>query len=261
LEQGTGFAVEAAGHRGYVEQAGAGDPVLLLPSMLVLARSYRPTVRLLSQHARALTIELPGSGRGGKLSRPWAFEDYAQWLAACLRRLGLHQPTVIGHSDSGAVALALAALHPGLVGRLVVVDTVAVKAQSLMRVLIGRAVDAGLELPLTATGLHHAVYNLVRHTRNFAQLVVASAAAELPDYLHRVESPTLIAWGARDHTMPVSFARSLQSALRHAQMWRCESGSHDWLITHAAEFERVVRSFIVSCATANEGACLRLLEQ
>jgi pimeloyl-ACP methyl ester carboxylesterase len=218
--------------------------VVLIPSMLVLARSYRPLVTLLAEHSRVLTIELPGSGRGSQLERPWTFEDYAHWLGRCLPMLGLQRPTVIGHSDSGAVALGLAAFYPELVGRVVLADSVGVERQPLLNVLGGRAVDAALEWQLTASGLHHPVYNLVRHWRNFVNLVAASAAATLPDYIQRVRVPALIAWGGKDHTMPARFAAQLQAALPRASVWRSSRGSHDWLIVQAGLFSRALRSFV-----------------
>jgi len=47
----------------------------------------------------------PGSGRASKLRRPWRFEDYADHLLRVLEQLDLRDITLIGHSNSAAVAM------------------------------------------------------------------------------------------------------------------------------------------------------------
>ncbi|SDT23461.1 Pimeloyl-ACP methyl ester carboxylesterase [Streptomyces sp. TLI_053] len=79
---------------------------------------------LLTGH-RALLLDLLGFGIS---DRPTGFsytlEAHADAVAAAVRAAGAEQVEVIGHSLGGAVAIVLAHRHPGLVGRLVLVDSV-----------------------------------------------------------------------------------------------------------------------------------------
>ena len=50
-------------------------------------------------------------------------EEQADRIAAAMKRLGIRKALVAGHSTGGEVAIALAARHPELVRRLVVLDT------------------------------------------------------------------------------------------------------------------------------------------
>src|SRR4051794_3119630 len=160
--------IRVGGHAGWLTAAGAGPPVVLLASTLVLARSYQPVAEKLRRSFRVHTVEMPGSGRGSRLAAPWDVEAYAGWVAGLFDALGLERATVIGHSNSGGVALALAALHPGRVGRLVLADTVGADlAHSLPRVVLSRVLDGVLELWLTVGAWHHVAYNVVAHTGNF----------------------------------------------------------------------------------------------
>ncbi|MFE7618853.1 alpha/beta fold hydrolase [Streptomyces sp. NPDC057496] len=72
---------------------------------------------------RSLLVDLLGFGIS---DRPTDFgytlEEHADAVAKAMEAAGAHGADVIGHSMGGAVAVLLAARHPRLVGRLVLVD-------------------------------------------------------------------------------------------------------------------------------------------
>lgn len=229
----------------YYRDVGAGPPVVLLASMLIRARIYEPTVQALSRRFRVIVLEMPGSGRGSRLPVPWDFEQYARWAASFLSAMGLDQVTLIGHSNSGAVALVMGALHPERIGRLVLVDPVGVDpTHSVLRLLLARFRDLPLEPRFSRRAGRAVLYNLLVHPRNLLSQAHLSATQELIKYAPLVRVPTLLAWGARDHTMPVRMAEVLQRLLPDATLVVSRSGSHDWLVEQPARFAAVVTDFV-----------------
>ncbi|MFI8104539.1 alpha/beta fold hydrolase [Streptomyces sp. NPDC086023] len=77
---------------------------------------------LLAGH-RSLLVDLMGHGLS---DRPagfgYALEDHADAVAAAMAAAGVADAQVVGHSMGGSVAIVLAARHPRLVSRLVLVD-------------------------------------------------------------------------------------------------------------------------------------------
>nr|WP_286169180.1 alpha/beta hydrolase [Actinospica acidiphila] len=72
---------------------------------------------------RSLLIDLLGHGHSDRpTSFAYTLEDHADALAAALRAAQVAGAEVIAHSMGGAVAVVLAARHPELVSRLVLVD-------------------------------------------------------------------------------------------------------------------------------------------
>jgi pimeloyl-ACP methyl ester carboxylesterase len=193
-----------------------------------------------------IALDLPGCGGADRLPRTWTFEEYARWIGGALDVLGLGGVTLVGHSNSAAIALVAAAtLPPGTVRRLVLADAVgAVEAPSYWQVLLGRGLDGILEPALSLTGWHHLVYNAVFHTRNFFGQIRASIERDLRADAPRVAVPTLVAWGARDHTMPPHGADVLRALLPRPHAYTSPTGSHDWIITNAAEFAAAVGAFV-----------------
>jgi pimeloyl-ACP methyl ester carboxylesterase len=235
--------VEVDGVRAQVLEAGEGPVLLLLASMLVRARSYLPLIRRLAAHFRVVAVELPGSGRSDAVQRPWTLVAHARWTARLMEQLQLERVLLVGHSNSGAVALLLAARHAERVERLVLTDTIGARRErSIPRVVGARLVDALFEWGLNVRAWWHIVYNALRHSRSFFHQVKVGALAALLRWAPRVQVPVLLAWGRKDHTMPLSCADRLLQHLPRAQVY-VGAGSHDWLITDAREFTRAVLAF------------------
>jgi len=76
---------------------------------------YKQTPGLAARYQVAL-IKLPDD-------RDFTYKDIADDVAATIRELGHQRATVVGESFGGTVALWFALLHPGLVERLVIVNS------------------------------------------------------------------------------------------------------------------------------------------
>ncbi len=232
--------------RAHYLEAGEGPPLLLLASMLVRARTYGPLIERLAPHFRVLTVELSGSGRSSRLSRPWSLEEYAHWSDRFLDAVFVDRAVVIGHSNSGAVALLLGAQYPERVASLVLADAIgARRSRSLLRVLVARAVDAALEPRLSARGWPDVAWNLLFHMGSFLHQVRLAARADVLQHAPAVVAPTLVAWGRRDHTMPLVCSARLRAVIPGSRL-HLSKGSHDHCITHADEFARAVTKFVES---------------
>jgi pimeloyl-ACP methyl ester carboxylesterase len=236
--------VTAAGFRGWYAAAGAGPPVVLLASPLARGKTYLPTAACLARAHAVTVVEMPGSGRAARLPRPWTIAEYAGWAAAFLDAVDARGATVVGHSYSGAVAVALAALHPARVGRIVVADSIGAGGpHPLVRTIAAGAIDLMLETPLVVRAWHHVVGNAVTHPRNFARQARASLTADVTGLAARAAVPALVAWGRRDHTLPPRCAAEFARHLPNATVYLSD-GSHDWVISRAAEFAAVVGRFV-----------------
>jgi pimeloyl-ACP methyl ester carboxylesterase len=237
--------IDVHGYRGQFVALGAGPPLVLLASQLVLARTYRDTAKRLGRSFRVVVLEMPGSGRAARLPVPWGASEYVHWLVGCLDALRIGPATVIGHSCSGAVALALAVHHPDRVGRLVLADTIGAGGpHSLLRVLAARGLDCIVELNLTARAWPHVAQNLLTHPRNFAYQTWLAARTDLGRTAAQVRVPTLIGWGARAHTYPPRCAAALHVHVPHARLYVSAEGCHDWIVDRPEEFSTVVERFV-----------------
>ena len=230
-------------------EAGEGQPLVLLVTPFILARTYRPTIRALARSFRVTAIEMPGSGAGGsRLSPAWDFRQMADWVVSALDQIEPNRPIVlVGHSNSGAVALlAAASAAPGRIASLILADTVGgPSSHSYARILAGRALDAILEPLFTIRATIPALSNLFRHTRHQLSQIRHAIHADLSDQASRVTVPTLLAWGRRDLTVRLRDAESLMKRMPNARLYVSERGGHDWIIVLADEFSDALARFAV----------------
>lgn len=103
---------------------GTGPDVVLVPGMDShrdvwdgVADSLEGRYRLHLVQVNGFAGLAPGANADGPVSAP-AAEEIARYIT----ETGLTRPAVVGHSMGGTIAMMLAARHPDLVGRLMVVD-------------------------------------------------------------------------------------------------------------------------------------------
>lgn len=107
-----------------VETRGAGPDIVLIPGMNSSRDVWNGVADSLAGRYRLHLVQLngfaglpAGANAEGPVSAPVA-EEIARYIAAA----GLSKPAVVGHSMGGTIVLMLAARHPDLVGRVMVVD-------------------------------------------------------------------------------------------------------------------------------------------
>src|ERR671939_828149 len=103
----------------FVEQSGAGPPLLLIHGLMVSGAMYQPVLPALAAHYRVIVPDLRGHGRSGALPGPYSVEQLARDLAQLLDDLRVDSAHILGYSQGGAVAQQFAHDYPARVRGLV----------------------------------------------------------------------------------------------------------------------------------------------
>ena len=241
---GRVIEIEVDGSRGGYVDEGAGPPLVLVVTPFVTAAMYYPARRALAKRFRVITVELPGTAGHEVGGRPWEMEEYAPWVTGFLEKLRLRDVILVGHSNSGAIALLTGLICPDRLSGVVLVGTIGADgSRSFADVLAGLAACAPLEIRYALRLFPRFAYNIYHHTRNFFNQFVDSVKRDLRPHARRLHVPTLVAWGALDFIMPLSCATTLMRRLPDAELYVSPRGSHDWLVELAPEFAAAVDAF------------------
>ncbi|HSK98837.1 MAG TPA: alpha/beta hydrolase [Rubrobacteraceae bacterium] len=128
----TAYEVESARDTEYLELEGTwvrynviggGPPVLLVHGWLSSSRIWEQLAARLAQRFTVYTLDLTGFGESDKPLSGYGVRNGSRLLYAFCAHFGLTRASVVAHDLAGDMAVKLAADHPDVVGRLVLVAT------------------------------------------------------------------------------------------------------------------------------------------
>lgn len=216
----------------WAERRGSGTAVVLLHGAGMDSRLWDLVFPALVRHHTVIRYDARGLGRSGRPQAPYSdVED----LAGILDRFGVDRAALVGLSMGGETALDFALAHPGRVGALALIGTSVsgyswphtpeLVAYATARRRQDAAVLAELELSVwasmgpTAPGAA-LITAMVRE--NAEQRLVSESLARYPEvaavgYLDRIDAPTLVVHGDRDHPEMAAIADLLVARIPGAR--------------------------------------------
>jgi lipase len=197
---------------------------------------------------------------------PWTIEAH---LAALLETLGTEPAMLVGHSFGGRLAFELAARHPGLVSRLVLLDPALLvpphvalsAAENARRDRAYVSFEEGIERRFEESQLHRAARDLLveelavhlvldddgKHRYRYCQSAVVAAFGEMasqPPPFESVRIPTLLVLGERSYVRYDHLLEAHQAALGELLDVRVLPGGHTVLWDALEETIEAVAGFL-----------------
>lgn len=124
------------------DDTGAGDPAIVFVHGWCCDRTHHAAqVAYFSQSHRCISLDLRGHGDSDVPDAGYGIPVFADDVAALCGALGLRKPVIVGHSMGGAIALSLAARHPDLPSRIVLLDA-AICPPDALTAMVGPLADA-----------------------------------------------------------------------------------------------------------------------
>lgn len=250
---GTTRDVTASGVRLRVVERGSGPKLVLLHSLFMDHSTWSAVATELCQDYCVITPDLPGYGESEKpaVGRfAYDVEAFTSAIADLYAALSLGRASVVGHGLGGSIALTLAARHPELVSKLVVVDALSESAEPwlygklahlplagslVFKQLLGRSLFGAYFRELFLAN-PSAVTNerLDSYYRSFnapaargsvlATLRATADTRPVAAQTSRIQKPTLVLWGHRDRLLPPSVGQRLAREIRGARFELLDTG-------------------------------------
>ncbi|MDZ4295790.1 MAG: alpha/beta hydrolase, partial [Patescibacteria group bacterium] len=187
--------------------------------------------RLEAAGHHAIAFDFPGFGAAAEPPAGWSVGEYAADTSARLRGAQCSRAVIVAHSFGTRVAVVLAAEHPELVERLVLIGAPLIRSLTLKRrlfILTAKVWKLAAKLPGSSTLERWLEGQLARHPHSMdffkvngvmRQVLKNVVEFDLRPYLGRISAPTLLLYGARDRVTPpaigVRAAAHIPSATLH----------------------------------------------
>jgi pimeloyl-ACP methyl ester carboxylesterase len=250
----TDHYLELDGCRTHYRRGGKGAPLLFLHGaggMPVVL----PFLETLAQRFDVIVPDHPGYGQSDE--PPWLenIHDVAYFYLDFLAHLKLERVVLVGNSMGGWMAMEIAVRNTLRIASLVLVSPAGVAApgaepadifllspEDTVRLLYHdpKLAEERLAVPVTPESIDLGLKN--RHTTARLAWEPRLHDPMLPKWLHRIDVPVGIVWGAQDRLLPVAVAHELKRLLPQAELKIYERSGQLPHVENMEEFcEHVVR--------------------
>ena len=217
-------------------------PVVLVHGFGISSSYFVPVAERLAVRFDVYAPDLLGHGHSDTPPEPLDVAGLADELRAWLRTMRIERASVVGHSMGCQIAVALAARHPDVVDRLVLIGpTMDRESRSVARALPRFAAGSIHERP--SMSLLVAKDYTRMNVRLLAELR-AMFAHRIEESLPRVAAPLLIVRGEHDRIVPQRWVDELASLSPRSESHVVPGGGHAVHYSHPDAIEVMVRPFL-----------------
>ena len=265
----------------YYEDHGRGRPVVLLAGWPLDSRSWEPQVHaLLDAGHRVITYDRRGFGRSSRPTEGYDFDSLAGDLHQVLSKLDLHETALVGFSfGTGELARYIGTHGTQRLSSCVFIESLAPSfarsdqnpegvdqagVADVQQAILGDRFAWLTELTRNLLNLDdylgkrvseetvRAIWNAGADASPWATWACPPGwLADFSGDITRVDIPSLILHGTADRILPVNGqGRRLHAALPGARYAEIDGGPHVLTVTHAAEVNRELLTFLGDPARA-----------
>ena len=256
----------------YYEEAGSGDPLILITGLAGDLQAWALQVPTLSKYFRAITFDNRGAGRTSAPDKPYSITGMADDVAALMDTLGVQTAHLLGWDMGGYIAQEFAIKYPTRVHKLVLVATAA-SIDGYARAVLGSWANArrsnlsreqwqrfvapyvfspGLlddkeRFERAILGGASNAYGQQDHA--FLRQVTACLAFEASGRLGAVKAPTLVVGGKDDVLTPLRNQEKLAKLIPGATLKVLE-GAHSGVVEFPNEYNASILEFLGAAVPA-----------
>jgi pimeloyl-ACP methyl ester carboxylesterase len=175
----------------------------------VSSRYFRPLAVELSKSGAVYLVDLPGYGAAPNPRRDVTLADHAAVIASFLRETKLVNPVIVGHSMGAQIVSLLAAKHPDVTDRIVVLaPTMEPAARTTWRA-IGRLLHDSTREPPIVFWIAFTDYLIRCGLPYLLRQMPHLLTDRIEDRVGTNNAKVLVICGDRDAIVPVTWARQL----------------------------------------------------
>jgi pimeloyl-ACP methyl ester carboxylesterase len=250
------------------DQQGAGEPLILIPSLTADHACYAFQVAEYAKHFTCIALDLRGTGETDKPEGVYSTELLADDVAAFMRALRIPKAHISGLSLGAAIGMWLAAKYPHTVTSLSL-HSGWPKTDPFLRAIVeglqamAKAVGSVPETVILALfpwcftpELYAAKPEYIQSLADFvrsrpAQSVAsfiqqsnAAIAHDADAQLDRITAPTLITFGRHDLATSTRFADRITGRIRNSELLIFEGCAHAPIYEKVEEFNNQTLQFL-----------------
>lgn len=238
---------------------GSGENVLLLQGWGTEITLYSAVVSEIAKKYRVYAPDFPGFGKSDEPLDAWCVDDYADFVIAFCREMGITKTILVGHSFGCRVIIKLLSREdcPIEVEKVILTGAAGIKpVQSEAAKKKASAYQRGkkiLSTPIMKKLFPNALEKLrTKHgsadyraaSPMMRQVLVKTVNEDLTHLLPKVKQETLLIFGRNDDATPITDGQRMEKEMPNAGLAVIENAGHFAFIEQQYLFLRIVDSFL-----------------
>jgi 2-hydroxy-6-oxonona-2,4-dienedioate hydrolase len=238
-------------------EAGQGPVVILLHGLGAVKEVWMASFGALAPKYHVYAVDQIGFGHSDKPLLDYKIATFADFLQGFMQAQSISKATLVGNSLGGWIALDFAVQYPGMVDKLVLVDSAGLPWMQAPAVDLNPSSLAG-----TRTMLQSLFYDKEMVTDGFVRQVFTDRMRNNDSYtiqrtmagfatpqfedtkLSSIHARTLVVWGGQDELIPVASGEKLRDGIAGAKLVVFEQCGHVPQIEKPVEFNKALLEFL-----------------
>ncbi|MDP2930325.1 MAG: alpha/beta hydrolase [bacterium] len=191
--------------------------------------SWQKTKQILEKNSFLVFVpDLPGFGQEPPPEKPWAIDDYLEWMNKYINKNGLTEFFLLGHSFGGRLAIKLAVRYPEKLKGLILVSAAGLESEkSIQEISVSILAPYFKKLSfLPGYQLFRKLFyrfilkktDYLRAKGIMKEVFKKVIREDLGLVLEKIFTPTLIIWGDNDKTLPLSEGQMMNRKIKNSQL-------------------------------------------
>lgn len=238
--------------------SGAGPKVLLLHGWGADITLYAGMIAELSRTHEVYALDMPGVGKSDEPPEAWCVDDYVDLVEDFIRAMKIDRAHLIGHSFGGRVITKLMnrPSRPCEVDKIVFIDAAGIKTKKKLSTRL-KVRKYKIAKKLFANPVLKYLYpDYVENMRkrngssdyNSATPVMRATLVrvvneDLTQLLPGIDRPTLLIWGEKDPTTPLSDGQKMEKLIPDSGLYVVEGAGHFSYLERPSQVHAALNNF------------------
>lgn len=242
----------------YYDETGPEDtpPVILMHGWGCNSSTVASIASALATDRKVYSMDLPGHGKSQEPPFPWGIEDFTRLVENFTKTLNIKNPTLIGHSFGGRIAIMMGSRND--IRNIVLVDAAGIKpkrklkyyikvysfkiARRILPFLVGKK-KAGNIIDKWRNKSGSADY---KASSPMMRAVMSKCVNEdLKGVMPYIKAPTLLIWGEKDTATPLSDAQTMNKLIPDSGLVSFPGAGHYSFLDEPVRFRTIIRNFLI----------------
>jgi pimeloyl-ACP methyl ester carboxylesterase len=225
-------------------------PTYVLHGWTKDTKKWDPLIKGLKKNGlKVKMLKIPGLT--DHLDTPWDIENYIDWLDTQTEKE--KQVNIIAHSFGGRVAIHYDVKRPNKIKKLILIDSAGIRPDNIPAVIKRASFKALAKIGKKITKHQKArkvLYSLTGERDYYkADKVLAKTMANIVEFDQRdelsfVKAHTLILWGSKDKTTPLSDGRLMNKTITGSSLSIIDGAGHSPQYSHSEIVKNHILDFL-----------------